>query len=479
MRKTRTWASCRRRAASPPCARRPVHGSGTTGERNPGGEVPIYYDPLISKLSAWGPDRPRAIARMTRALREYEVLGIQTTVPFFRWMLAQPAFLAAEFHTAYLDELLQQRGGEPFATADEDRRGRRGGAAALHLLSRETRLRPTSQLVRATHDAKQCSRGTRSLAPVRQAGSVGARRGAARVTFELEAAGHRGTSKAAARQLSARRPPAGCRRRQGRATHGRAARAPQLRGLRSSSVGLASCSSTSTVAPSPSRRRSSGSASRRAPPGSAGAAPRRQARSGSWRRCPAGSPGCWSRPATRWPPAGAGGRRSDEDGKRAALAARRHRQPRCASPRGARRGERSADRDRVRRLSSAGSSDPARYREKALQPSPHTDDAAHRPPRRGDVCRDPRGGVRHDGTVDLGPSLKARAEQAASDFMGRPMHIGRLSVHLWLGRFVLEDLVIEGLDAGGRGRSCSPTASTSRCRGPRSSTAASSSTRSR
>ncbi|OFW37236.1 MAG: hypothetical protein A3F70_12740 [Acidobacteria bacterium RIFCSPLOWO2_12_FULL_67_14] len=48
-------------------------------------------------------------------------------------------------------------------------------------------------------------------------------------------------------------------------------------------------------------------------------------------------------------------------------------------------------------------------------------------------------------SVDLGPAVKARAESAASDFMRRPMHIGRLSVHLWLGRFVLEDVVIDGL----------------------------------
>ena len=48
-------------------------------------------------------------------------------------------------------------------------------------------------------------------------------------------------------------------------------------------------------------------------------------------------------------------------------------------------------------------------------------------------------------SVDLGPAVKARAEGAASDFMRRPMHIGRLSVHLWLGRFVLEDVVIDGL----------------------------------
>ena len=105
------------------------------GGAESGGEVPIYYDPLISKLSAWGPDRPRAIARMMRALREYEVLGIQTTVPFFRWMLGQPAFLAAAFHTGYLDELLQQRGGEPFGTADKEEEEAASIAAAVHFMA--------------------------------------------------------------------------------------------------------------------------------------------------------------------------------------------------------------------------------------------------------------------------------------------------------------------------------------------------------
>jgi acetyl-CoA carboxylase biotin carboxylase subunit len=83
-----------------------------------GSEVPIFYDPLVSKLAAWGIDRPQAIARMQRALREYQVRGIRTTVPFFTWMLQQPAFVQAAFHTAYLDELLQQRQGTPFVTAD-------------------------------------------------------------------------------------------------------------------------------------------------------------------------------------------------------------------------------------------------------------------------------------------------------------------------------------------------------------------------
>jgi len=48
-------------------------------------------------------------------------------------------------------------------------------------------------------------------------------------------------------------------------------------------------------------------------------------------------------------------------------------------------------------------------------------------------------------SVDLGPALKARAEQEATSFMHRPMHIGRLSVHLFTGTFALDDVVIEGL----------------------------------
>jgi acetyl-CoA carboxylase biotin carboxylase subunit len=83
-----------------------------------GGEVPIFYDPLISKLVASGSDRPHAIARMRRALQEYEIHGVRTTLDFFRWVLGQQSFAAAEFHTGWLDELLQQRRGAPFSAAD-------------------------------------------------------------------------------------------------------------------------------------------------------------------------------------------------------------------------------------------------------------------------------------------------------------------------------------------------------------------------
>jgi acetyl-CoA carboxylase biotin carboxylase subunit len=74
----------------------------------------VFYDPLIAKLSAWGEDRPHAIARMARALGEYEVRGIKTSIPFFRWLLADPDFRAGRFDTTMLDLLLQTRAGHPF-----------------------------------------------------------------------------------------------------------------------------------------------------------------------------------------------------------------------------------------------------------------------------------------------------------------------------------------------------------------------------
>jgi acetyl-CoA carboxylase, biotin carboxylase subunit len=86
----------------------------------PGLDVPIFYDPMISKLAAWAEDRPAAIARMRRALAEYLVVGIRTTVPFFTWLLEQPDFAAGKFHTAYLDEELARRAGQPFVSPTAD-----------------------------------------------------------------------------------------------------------------------------------------------------------------------------------------------------------------------------------------------------------------------------------------------------------------------------------------------------------------------
>jgi acetyl-CoA carboxylase, biotin carboxylase subunit len=76
--------------------------------------VPVHYDSMISKLAAWGADRPQAIARLRRALDEYEVRGIRTTLPFFRWLVAQDDFAAARFDTTTLDAELASRQSRPF-----------------------------------------------------------------------------------------------------------------------------------------------------------------------------------------------------------------------------------------------------------------------------------------------------------------------------------------------------------------------------
>jgi len=67
-----------------------------------GDDVPSYYDPLVSKLVAWGEDRASAIARMRRAVREYKVLGIKTTLPFFERVLRHPDFVAGRIDTSFV-----------------------------------------------------------------------------------------------------------------------------------------------------------------------------------------------------------------------------------------------------------------------------------------------------------------------------------------------------------------------------------------
>jgi len=90
------------------------------GGVTPGLEVPIFYDPLIAKLSAWGEDRGQAILRMSRALGEYEVRGIKTSIPFFRWLLQDEDFRAGRFDTTFLDRELARRRGEPFVTVPHE-----------------------------------------------------------------------------------------------------------------------------------------------------------------------------------------------------------------------------------------------------------------------------------------------------------------------------------------------------------------------
>jgi acetyl-CoA carboxylase biotin carboxylase subunit len=93
---------------------RVVRAAAGPGVRDDGGvrdgyEVPVFYDSLIAKLTTWAGTRDEAIARMTRALREYLVVGVKTTIPFFLWLMREPAFVKGEFDTTFLDRILASR----------------------------------------------------------------------------------------------------------------------------------------------------------------------------------------------------------------------------------------------------------------------------------------------------------------------------------------------------------------------------------
>ncbi len=68
-----------------------------------GSVVPIDYDPMLGKLVVHGPDRPAAIARLSRALSEYEITGVETTLPLFRALVADADFARAAFDVQWLD----------------------------------------------------------------------------------------------------------------------------------------------------------------------------------------------------------------------------------------------------------------------------------------------------------------------------------------------------------------------------------------
>jgi acetyl-CoA carboxylase, biotin carboxylase subunit len=78
-----------------------------------GMQIPIYYDPMIGKLIAHAGDREAAIAKMLRAIREFEIVGFETTLGFCEFVLEHEAFVSGNFDTKFVEkhfrpELLQK-----------------------------------------------------------------------------------------------------------------------------------------------------------------------------------------------------------------------------------------------------------------------------------------------------------------------------------------------------------------------------------
>jgi acetyl-CoA carboxylase biotin carboxylase subunit len=113
------WAiECRINAEDPYASFIPSPGH-VAGLRAPGGPwvrddtgvyagctIPRFYDTLMAKLIVWGPDREAATARMARALEEYKVVGVQTTIPILQRIIAHPDFAAGRLSTGFMERLL-------------------------------------------------------------------------------------------------------------------------------------------------------------------------------------------------------------------------------------------------------------------------------------------------------------------------------------------------------------------------------------
>jgi len=68
-----------------------------------GSEITIHYDPMFAKLIVWGMDRNDAIAKMKRALDEYRIVGVETTIPFCRFVMDHPKFIEGDFQIDFIE----------------------------------------------------------------------------------------------------------------------------------------------------------------------------------------------------------------------------------------------------------------------------------------------------------------------------------------------------------------------------------------
>lgn len=82
-------------------------------------EIPIYYDPMIAKLVTYGDSRDEAIQKMIRAIDEYQISGVQTTLSFGRFVMEHPAFRSGQFDTGFVGKYFTAEVLTPTPDADE------------------------------------------------------------------------------------------------------------------------------------------------------------------------------------------------------------------------------------------------------------------------------------------------------------------------------------------------------------------------
>lgn len=77
-----------------------------------GDTIPVYYDPLMAKVVTWGKDRTQAITTMRRALHEFQVEGVMTTIPFCKFVLNDEYFVQGNFNTHFVQQRFNPHHGD-------------------------------------------------------------------------------------------------------------------------------------------------------------------------------------------------------------------------------------------------------------------------------------------------------------------------------------------------------------------------------
>ncbi len=102
-----------------------------------GGEVSLYYDPMLAKVIVWGQNRAQAILRMRRALEEFRIVGIATNIPYHLAVLDSIAFQRGLFDTHFVEEFTGLQARLPEEVAEEEDARRMAAVAAVLAAHRE------------------------------------------------------------------------------------------------------------------------------------------------------------------------------------------------------------------------------------------------------------------------------------------------------------------------------------------------------
>lgn len=109
--------------------------------------IPIHYDPMIAKLVTYGQDRAEAIAKMIRAIDEYQITGVQTTLPFGRFVMEHEAFQSGQFDTHFVSKYFTP---DKLAFPPDDACSQLAALVTARLLKNPDRLKVVDSALPAT-----------------------------------------------------------------------------------------------------------------------------------------------------------------------------------------------------------------------------------------------------------------------------------------------------------------------------------------